>query len=72
MNAAKKILFPLISLFLLYRSFELIRRLVLSEVNDFSTGETTIIGVLISIYVTGGFEITGFAYPTRKILPDTY
>lgn len=67
----KKILFPLLSLFLAYRSFELMSALL--GQNEWMSMELNILwAFLLNLFVTGVFAFTGFAYPTHKILPDVY
>ena len=72
MNILKKIFFPIFSLFLFYRSIELIRNLISSEPYEYSTLEILIISFLLNLFITGIFAFMGFAYPTSKILPNSY
>jgi len=68
----KKILFPLFSLFLCYRSIELIRSLISSDPNEFNNTEALIIAFLLTIFITGIFAFVGFAYPSSRIISDKY
>lgn len=72
MSTVKKILFPLFSLFLLYRSLALLNQLITGNPEDYTTIETFIISFLLTLFITGIFAITGFAYPTSKLLPENY
>lgn len=72
MNILKKIFFPIFSLFLLYRSIELIRNLISSEPNEYSSFEILIISFLLPLFITGTFAFIGFAYPTSRIMPNSY
>ena len=68
----KKILFPLFSLFLIYRSIELVRKLNSSNPNDYSNLEVLSISFLLTLFITGIFAFPGFAYATSRILPDSF
>lgn len=72
MITLKKILFPLFSLFLLYRSIMLLKQLMVANPQDYSRTETFIISFLLTLFITGIFAITGFAYPTSSLLPANY
>ena len=72
MKNLKKILFPFFSLFLCYRSIDLIRHLNASAPNKFSGVEILILSFLLTLFITGIFAFIGFAYPTSKLLPDSY
>lgn len=67
----KKILFPIVSLFLAFRSFELCNAL-LSQSEFESFGFNLLWGFLLNLFVTGVFAMVGFAYPTHKVLPASY
>ncbi len=60
------------SLFLCYRSIELIRGLVSSDPNEYGNKEVLIISFLLSLFITGIFAFIGFAYPSSRILSDSY
>ncbi|RLD18682.1 MAG: hypothetical protein DRI69_09900 [Bacteroidetes bacterium] len=68
----KKILFPALSVFLLYRSIDLVNVLMASAPSDFNVGDFMLISFLLCLFITGIFAITGFAYPTHKILTSKY
>ena len=72
MKILKKIIFPLIALFLVQRSYELLRHLTELDTSKFSHTETFVLAFLLNIYITGIFAFMGFVYPTNKILPSTY
>jgi hypothetical protein len=67
---ARKIILPLISLFLAYRSVELVR--VILSVQDPSLPITFVLSFLLNLFITGVFAFVGFAYPTNRLLPDAY
>lgn len=60
------------SLFLFYQSIELVKILYSSVPNEFSGLETLILSFLLTLFITGVFAFIGFAYPTSRILPDSY
>ncbi len=72
MKTLKKILFPVFSLFLIYRSYDLMKDLINSEPEKYGSSETFILSFLLSLFITGVFAISGFAYKTNKILPKLY
>lgn len=67
----KKILFPIVSFFLAFRSFELCNAL-LNQSEFESFGFNLLWGFLLNLFVTGVFAMLGFAYPTHKVLPASY
>lgn len=72
LNILKKISFPFFSLFLFYRSIELMRDLISSKPNEYSSIEVLIIAFLLTLFITGIFAFIGFAYPSSRILSDGY
>lgn len=72
MNIIKKLLFPLFSIFLLYRSIELVKQLISTKQYEHSGLELFIIAFLLTLFITGIFAFMGFAYPTNKLLPKSY
>lgn len=72
MGTLKKILFPFFSLFLFYRSKELMWDLISSKPNEYSSIEVLIISFLLPLFITGVFAFIGFAYPSSRILSDRY
>lgn len=72
MNNFKKIAYSLFSLFLLYRSIELLRHLYYSSPIDFRFGESVLIAFLITLFITGVFAFPGFVFPTSNVMPKSY
>lgn len=68
----KKIIFPLISVFLVYNSIKLINLLFDFSPNDFSLFAIIAISFALNLFITGVFAFVGFAYPTNRLLPNTY
>jgi dolichol kinase len=68
----KKILFPLLSLFLLFQTYKLIKGLLASNPMDFPLAYLLWISFLLTLFITGIFAFIGFAYPTNKLLPNQY
>ncbi len=40
--------------------------------SDFSASENILISFLLTLFITGVFAFSGFAYSTSKLLPDAY
>lgn len=72
MKNLKKIIFPIFSLFLFYRTIELIGYLNSNSSNEFSILEIVTISFLLTLFITGIFAFIGFAYPTNRLLPESY
>ena len=72
MTILKKILFPIFSLLLVWQTVEILKQVMASAPNDFSTRETLLVAFLLALYSTGIFAFTGFAYPTGNSLPAAY
>ena len=72
MKLIKKILFPLFSVFLFYRTLELLKQVKGTNPLDYSNTEIAVIAILLALFVTGIFAFIGFAYPTSRLLPETY
>lgn len=68
----KKIVFPVFSLFLCYRSIEQMRGLLSSEPNQYSADEVLIMAFILTLFMTGVFAFIGFAYPSSSMLSDRY
>lgn len=66
----KKILYPLFSLFLAYRSYELV--CTVWDLGNVSLTIKILIAALLNLFITGVFAFVGFAYNTSRILPDGY
>lgn len=66
----KRILFPILSIFLIvqsYKLFKLLDQMILETV-----WSQVLMAWLLNLFVTGIFAFTGFAYPTQKLLSDKY
>ncbi len=68
----KKILFPLISLFLAYNSIELMKKVLYVFTSTIEWPFEVWLAVFFNLYLTGVFAFIGFAYPTSRLLPDNY
>lgn len=68
----KKILFQLISIFLAFRSYEILRTLWLLEPAKLNIWMVLLLSLLLNLFITGIFAFIGFAYPTNQLLPDNY
>jgi hypothetical protein len=68
----KKILFPLISIFLLHRTIELLKTLWIIDASEFAIALQVLFAVLLNLFITGIFAFLGFAYATNQILSDQY
>lgn len=71
-TSGKKLLFPLLSIFLVFQSYYLVVALVHSTENNFSVFEIGIIGFTLNLFITGIFAFPGFVFPTNKILGTNY
>ena len=72
MKLLKKIIFPLFSVFLIYRTIELMIALIVSQPAYLSLSETFITAFLLALFITGVFAFLGFAYPTSRLLVPNY
>lgn len=68
----KKIVFPLLSLFLIYQTYGLTYLILKSEPEDFNQLLAVLISFLLTLFVTGIFAFVGFAYPSGNLLPNSY
>jgi hypothetical protein len=68
----KKVLFPLFSIFLAFRSYELVRIIWLFEPSEILVPVKILLAVLLNLFITGVFAFVGFAYNTSQLLPDNY
>lgn len=68
----KKISFVLLSLFLAYRSYELVRAVFLANPDEFSGLIAFLMALLVNLFITGIFAFPGFVFYTSKILPEKY
>lgn len=72
MDILKKVFFPLFSVFLVFRSYELMKQVLSNQASSYTVIEVCFIAFLLTLFITGIFALTGFAYPTNRILPDSY
>lgn len=72
MHIFKKIVLPLSGLFLLYRSFDLLRDLTVNTPASYSQTETFFLAFLLTLFITGVFALPGFVFPTSRLLPNSY
>lgn len=72
MNLLKKILFPLFSVFLFYRSIDLMNSLLASDPGSFGFSESFVVAFLLTLFITGVFAFPGFAYPTHQLIGHRY
>jgi len=70
MSYLKKVIFTLFAVFLLWQSFELVSKLMPSEVLDVS--KSLVNAFLINLYITGIFAFPGFVFPTHKLIGSAY
>ena len=68
----KKLLLTLASIFLAYRSLELLRFLELTNPIQFSWIGVIAFSFALNLFVTGVFALLGFAFLTNQILPNSY
>lgn len=68
----KRILLPILSIFLSYRTYDLLRGLVGTDPSEFTSSEIAIIAFLLTLFITGVFAFIGFAYSTSSLLPERY
>lgn len=68
----KKILFPLIAIFLTFRSYEILRTLWLADPSEFSLWIKLLLSFLLNLFITGIFAFMGFAYKTNRLLPENF
>jgi hypothetical protein len=69
---AKKIIFPILALFLAYRSWELLRAIWFMEAGTLEGPLLIFIPVLLNLFITGVFAFPGFVFPTHRLLPSGY
>ena len=46
--------------------------IISSEPNEYSNNEVVVISFLLTLFITGVFAFIGFAYPSSRILSDSY
>jgi hypothetical protein len=69
---AKKIVLTLASIFLTYRSVELLKFLDNKSPDQFNWMGALAFSFALNLFVTGIFAFLGFAFLTSRILPDSY
>lgn len=72
MAILKKVLYPLFSFFLAYKSIELVRLFNSTPPTEFSWFSQLALAVMLNLFITGIFAFMGFAYATSRILPNSY
>lgn len=68
----KRIVFPLLSVFLVFRAIEILKIYAVRQPESISTGESIFYALLLNLFITGVFAFIGFAYPSSKLLPSAY
>lgn len=66
----KKILFTVMSIFLIWQSYKLIFGIHHMETDNL--GIVIFVGWIINMFITGIFAFMVFAYPAQRLLPKTY
>ena len=69
---AKKILFPLMAVFLAYRSYEISKTFWFAEPSELSLSIKILLSVILNLFITGFFAFMGFAFKTNRLLPPNY
>ena len=68
----KKLLFPFVSAFLAYQFYELLRIVELNNADELHWISNFAFAFFIALCGTGIFAFVGFAYPTSKLLSNSY
>ncbi|MBD3628204.1 hypothetical protein [Cyclobacterium sp.] len=68
----KKIGFPLLSLFLAFRSYEMVKGLLIDSSTGLTVFESAILAFLLFVFLTGVFAFPGFVFAASRLLPDAY
>lgn len=68
----KKLLLSLASIFLTYRSLELLKFLEKTNLFQFNWMGKIAYSYALNLFITGIFALLGFAFLTSKILPNSY
>lgn len=66
----KQIFLTIASLFLFWQSYKLLMNIHNLEINSWSLLLFT--AWIINLFITGVFAFSGFAFPTQKLLPNSY
>ena len=72
MKIGKKILFSLLSLFLIWQSYQLVQSLMKISASELGTGQVIMVAFMINLYITGIFAFPGFVFPTHRLLGKAY
>jgi hypothetical protein len=68
----KKLLLSSASIFLTYRSVELIKFLCNTNPDQFNWFGIIVFSFILNLFITGIFALLGFAFLTSRILPNSY
>jgi hypothetical protein len=68
----KKLLFSLFSIFLAYRSMELLNLLIHTNATEFSWVAILGISLVLNLLMIGVLSFLGFVYKTNTLLPSSY
>lgn len=72
LNMTKKLLLTLASIFLTYRSVELVSFLYITHPSQFNWIGAIAYSFVLNLFITGIFAFIGFAFFTSRILPNSY
>lgn len=72
MNTIKQVFLILLSLFLLYFSFSMVRKIVVFGPEQLGFGESFFLAFLINLCVTGIFAFPSFVMPISRLMPQGY
>lgn len=72
MKIGKKILFSLLSLFLIWQSYQLAESLYRTTAAELDTGQIIMVAFMINLFITGIFAFPGFVFPTHQLLGKAY
>lgn len=68
----KKLFLSLASIFLAYRSLEMLRFLEMTPPTEFNGLGIIAFSFALNLFVTGVFALLGFAFLTNRVLPNSY
>ena len=69
-DMAKKVLFSIFSIFLIFQSIKVVG--IISALDIESGWINFLLAIIVNLFVTGIFAFAGFIYPTEKLLPEGY
>ena len=72
MKLIKKIVLSGFAIFLCYRTYDLMRYLMVGNLHSYSIFESFVIAFLLSLFTTGVFAFPGFSFKTSSLLPASY